>query len=214
MRGRYAISLFDCESISFMKLILGKAPKVYKVFILYMVDRNIEKELIELTSQFGVEIEYVPIYDINNFFEVYLILERICEINGFPSWVNIASGSGMALSALTLHAYFKDAPLVIFDRGKDTIIITHVNKLKKIKIYKNRYFELISFIQKKNQTNLELARHFNLSVSSMSRRLKHLEMLDIVTKKGLGRVNFPYVYQLTEFGKRLILLPSLPTPIG
>ena len=125
------------------------------------------------------------------------MLEKICENNGLPSWINIASGSGMALSALTLDAYFKDASLVIFGKEKKAVVKTDVNRLKKIKIYKNHYFELISLISKKNQTNSELAHHFQISVSSMSRRLKHLEQLDIVKRKGLGIVNSPFVYKLT-----------------
>ena len=92
----------------------------------------------------------------------------------------------------------------MFDKEKKAVVKTDVNKLKKIKIYKNRYFELISLISEKNQTNSELAHHFQVSVSSMSRRLKHLEQLDIVSRRGLGKVNSPYFYKLTEFGKRLL----------
>ena len=207
MVGKYALSLFDAESFASIKLFLGKLPKVKKLFIVSSGNRrveNLEKELIEFSRQFGINIEITPIDDINNFFEVYLILEKICETEGFPSWVNIASGSGMALSALTLHAYFKDAPLVIFDKYRDRVITTDINKLKKIKIYKNRYFDLIRTLSVKNMTILELARIFGLSSSAMSRRLKHMEMLDIITRKGLGRANLPYTYQLSEFGKRLL----------
>ncbi len=204
MPGKYAISLFDWETIPLIKIILEKNTKVERVFVLSKKNERIEGELVDLSRQFDIKMEVVPIYDINNFYEVYLILEKICKNYGFPSWINIASGSGMALSALTLHAYFKDAPLVIFDKEKKAVVKTDVNRLKKIKIYKNRYFELISLISEKHQTNLELAHHFQVSVSSMSRRLKHLEHLEIVTRKGLGMVNSPYVYKLTEFGKRLL----------
>ena len=204
MDGRYAISLFDRETIPLIKNILRDKEEVEMVFILCTSNRRIEEELIDFSRKFGIKIEIAPIYDFNNFYEVYLMLERICEAYGPPYLVNIASGYGLALSALTLHAYFKDAPLVMFDKEKNAIVKTDVNRLKKIKIYKNRYFELITLISKKNQTTLELASHFKVSVSSMSRRLKHLELLDIVTKKGLGRVNFPYVYKLTELGKRLL----------
>jgi hypothetical protein len=207
MAGKYALSLFDAESFVSIKVFLGKLPKVKKLFIISSGNRkveNMEKELTEFSRQFGIKIEITLIDDINNFFEVYLILEKICEMEGFPSWVNIASGSGMALSALTLHAYFKDAPLVIFDKHRDRVITTDINKLKKIKIYKNRYFDLIKALSTKNLTNLELSRIFGLSTSAMSRRLKHMEMLDIITKKGLGRANLPYTYQLSEFGKRLL----------
>ena len=204
MDGRYAISLFDRETIPLIKNILRDKEEVEMVFILCTSNRRIEEELIDFSRKLGIKIEIAPIYDFNNFYEVYLMLERICEAYGPPYLVNIASGYGLALSALTLHAYFKDAPLVMFDKEKNAIVKTDVNRLKKIKIYKNRYFELITLISKKNQTTLELASHFKVSVSSMSRRLKHLELLDIVTNKGLGRVNFPYVYKLTELGKRLL----------
>ncbi|MGC8514562.1 MAG: hypothetical protein ACP5OC_00310 [Thermoplasmata archaeon] len=204
MIGEYAISLFDHECLPLINIISAKGTEVDKLFILYPMTRKVEEVLYDFSMQSGIKLELVPIHDINNFYEVYITLEKICENNGFPSWVNIASGSGMALSALTLHAYLKDAPLVMFDKEKDTIVKTDVNKLKKIKIYKNRYFEVITLISKKNQTNLGLASHFKLSVSSMSRRLKHLEMFDIVTRRGLGRVNFPFEYELTEFGKRLL----------
>ena len=204
MCGKYAISLFDYETIPLIKIILEKNTKVERLFLLSNQNRRIKDELADFSRQLGIKMEIVPIYDINNFYEVYLMLEKICENNGLPSWINIASGSGMALSALTLHAYFKDASLVIFDKEKKAVVKTDVNRLKKIKIYKNRYFDLISLISKKNQTNSELAHHFQISVSSMSRRLKHLEQLDIVTRKGLGMVNSPFVYKLTEFGKRLL----------
>ncbi|MFG1460137.1 MAG: ArsR family transcriptional regulator [Thermoplasmataceae archaeon] len=204
MSWKYAISLYDYETIPLIKIILEKNTKVEMVFLLSTKDRKPGDELVDLSRHFGIKIEVVPIYDINNFYEVYLMLEKICKNYGFPSWINIASGSGIALSALTLHAYFKDAPLVMFDKEKKAVVKTDVNKLKKIKIYKNRYFELISLISEKNQTNSELAHHFQVSVSSMSRRLKHLEQLDIVSRRGLGKVNSPYFYKLTEFGKRLL----------
>jgi DNA-binding MarR family transcriptional regulator len=204
MVGKYALSLFDYESLSLIEVFLRKLPKVKKLFILSSGNTRMERDLKDFSKKINVKVEITPIYDKNNFFEVYLMLEKICEENGFPSWVNIASGSGMALSALTLHAYFKDALLVIFDKFTDTIITTDVNKLKKIKIYKKRYFELINHLERKNQTTAELAGFFKLSPSSMSRRLKHMEMFDIVTKRGLGRANSPYVYQLTDFGKRLL----------
>ncbi|MCL4345264.1 MAG: hypothetical protein M1375_02460 [Candidatus Thermoplasmatota archaeon] len=204
MVERYAISLFDSDSLSLLKIISEKDTRVETVFILTRENRRIEEELIVFSRELGIRIEVVPIYDFNNFYEVYLMLEKICETNGFPSWINIASGHGMALSALALHAYFKDAPLILFDKERNEIIRTDVNRLKKIKIYSNRYFEIIALISKKNQTNLELAGHFKISVSSMSRRLKHLELLNIVIRKGMGTVNVPYVYQLTEFGKKLL----------
>lgn len=204
MVGRYAISLFDSGILSLIKIMSQEDTRVETVFILSRENSRIEEELIEFSRQFGINMETVPICDFNNFYEVYLMLEKICENNGFPSWINIASGNGMALSALALHAYFKDAPLILYDREKKAIIRTDVNKLKKIKIYRNRYFDLITSISKKNGTIRELASHFQISVSSMSRRLKHLEFLNIVERKGMGTVNVPYVNHLTEFGKRLL----------
>ena len=207
MVSKYALSLFDAESFSTIKLFIDKLPKVKKLFIVSSSDQkveNLEKDLIEFSKHFGIKIEIVPIVDMNNFFEVYLILEKICEIEGFPSWVNIASGSGMGLSALTIHSYFKNAPLIIFDRYRDKVITTDINKLKKIKIYKNRYFDLIRALSVKNMTTLELSHMFGLSTSAMYRRLKRMEMLDIITKKGLVRANLPYTYQLTELGRRLL----------
>jgi hypothetical protein len=120
MAGKYAISLFDHESLSSIEVLLEKLPEVRKLFILSSSNRRMERDLIDFSKQINIKVEITPIHDENNFFEVYLMLEKICEDNGFPSWVNIASGSGMALSALTLHAYFKDAPLVIFDRFKNS----------------------------------------------------------------------------------------------
>jgi DNA-binding MarR family transcriptional regulator len=207
MVGKYALSLFDTESIASIEIFLGKLPKVKKLFIISTRSQkveNSEKELIDFSRHLDIKIEIVPIEDINNFFEVYLILEKICETEGFPSWVNIVNGSGMALSALTLHAFFKNALLVIFDKYSGRLITTDINKLKKIKIYKNRYFDLIRALSVKNMTTLELARLFELSTSAMSRRLQHMEMLDIITRKGSGRANFPYIYQLSDFGKRLL----------
>lgn len=204
MIGKYAVSIFDCESLPLIKILSKESTDIEKVFILTSNNRTVDKELMDFSKRQGIKIEIVSIYDLNNFYEVYIMLEKICEDNGFPSWVNIASGSGMALSALTLHAYFKDAPLVLFDKEQNQILKTDIKRLKKIKIYKNRYFELIKLISNGSKTNKELASHFNISVSSMSRRLKHLELLGIVSKKGLGRINFPHIYQLTDFGKRLI----------
>ena len=204
MLKKYAISLFDQRTPRDIGFILGRVAKVEKLFILSLHNRKMEEELNEISKHFDTDVEFVQIHDSNNFFEVYLMLEKICEENGFPSWINITNGSGMALSALTLHAYFKDAPLVILEREKNTVIITNVNKLKKIKIYKNRYFELIRILDRKNFTASELSSIFQISFSSMSRRLKHLESLGIVSRDGLGRVNFPYVFQLTEFGRRLL----------
>ena len=131
MDGRYAISLFDRETIPLIKNILGDKEEVEMVIILCASNRRIEEELIDFSRKFGIKTEIVPIYDFNNFYEVYLMLEKICEAYGPPCLVNIASGYGMALSALTLHAYFKDAPLVMFDKEKNAIVKTDVNRLKK-----------------------------------------------------------------------------------
>lgn len=207
MSKKYGLSLFDVESLSTVEMLIGHLTKVKK---LYLISGNtekverLEKKLSDFSKKFDIEICVEQVDDMNNFFEVYLMLEKICERDGFPSWVNIANGSGMALSALSLHAYFKDAPLVMIDKYNHDIITTDVNKLKRIKIYKKRYFELINALHKKNQTVLDLAHLFEISTSAMSRRLKHLEMLNIVMRKGPGKANFPYIYQLTEFGKRLL----------
>jgi len=207
MTGKYGLSLLDVGSLSTLEILCEHIPEVKKLYLISTKRGKLvklEKDLIDFSKKFDVRVDIEPVDDMNNFFEVYLILEKICEKDGFPSWVNIANGSGMALSALALHAYFKDAPLVMLDKDNHRIITTDVNKLKRIKIYKKRYFDLIYSLYKKNQTVLDLAKSFELSTSAMSRRLNHMEMLNIVVKKGPGKANFPYIYQLTEFGKRLL----------
>ena len=99
MSWKYAISLYDYETIPLIKIILEKNTKVEMVFLLSTKDRKPGDELVDLSRHFGIKIEGVPIYDINNFYEVYLMLEKICKNYGFPSWINIASGSGISCSA-------------------------------------------------------------------------------------------------------------------
>ncbi|MGC8608467.1 MAG: winged helix-turn-helix domain-containing protein [Thermoplasmata archaeon] len=207
MIGSYALSLSEGDNRLLIDIFLNGAPKVEKLFLISSSKRQksvYDDEIIKFSEEFGIRLNTVTVDDISNFFEIYLILEKICELEGTPSWINITSGSGTGLSALTVHAFLKDAPLVMYDKEVRKVIITNINKLKRIKIYQKRYFELISELGRNEKSLNELSKIFMLSRSAMSRRLRHMEMLNIVVRKGTGRTNFPYVYRLTEFGKKLL----------
>ncbi|CAC11816.1 hypothetical protein [Thermoplasma acidophilum] len=206
MIGSYALSILD-EAEVLVDLLTGGAPKVNKIFLITSSRRKRPDYYGELESclkEMDLNLEIITVDDVSNFFEVYLILEKICELEGTPKWVNVGSGHGIMLSALAVHAFIKDALLVAFDKEEKKVIVTDIKKLKRIKIYQKRYFELISELGEGEKTITELSKIFNLSRSAMSRRLKHMETLNIVVRKGTGRSNIPYVFKLTELGRKLL----------
>ena len=76
MVGKYALSLFDYESLSLIEVFLRKLPKVKKLFILSSGNTRMERDLKDFSKKINVKVEITPIYDKNNFFEVYLMLEN------------------------------------------------------------------------------------------------------------------------------------------
>ncbi len=206
MNISYGLAILDLNPSVITKPFLENIPKISKLFI---IGSQKEKYFSSLNSiqnfliSINIDYEFINIDDITDFFEIYLTLEKICEKYGIPEWVNVSSNQGIGISAFAVHGYIKNTPLILYDKEKDTTIFTTIKKLKKIRIYKNKYFDIIEELKTGEKTIKDLSNKIGISKSAMSRRLKNMKILNIVKLRGSGRGKTPYKYSLTSFGKKL-----------
>ena len=166
--------------------------------------KNAKQKITDFLRLKNIKPEFVEIKDVSNFFQIFLVLQKICKTKSDPTWVNISCGSGIGVSALTIHAYNQDILMVVYDKYRDSTAVINVKKLKKIDIYNKRYIQIMREISAKAKTIEELSVSLNITDSAVSRRLKNLLALGIVTRNGIGTRNYPFVHSLNEFGRLLL----------
>ncbi|BAB59611.1 hypothetical protein [Thermoplasma volcanium GSS1] len=208
MLENYGIAILEREGEYIIKPFFSGIPKISTLSIIY--DRNLEyeqarKEILDFLKLSGIKTEFVGIGDVNNFFQVFLILQKICKTKGIPRWINVSCGSGLGVSALTIHAFKQNIPMVIYDKYIDKTVMIEAKRLKKINIYNNKYITLIREISKDPKTIKDLSRSLKIDTSTISRRLKSLLSLDMIMRLGKGTRNYPYLYKLNDFGKILLI---------
>ncbi len=207
MSEEYGIAILDQEGDYIVKPFFSDIPKISKLIIICDAKteyKNAKQKISDFLRLKNIKPEFVEIKDVSNFFQIFLILQKICKTKSDPTWVNISCGSGIGVSALTIHAYNQDILMVVYDKYMDSTAVINVKKLKKIDIYNKRYIQIMREISAKAKTIEELSVSLNITDSAVSRRLKNLLALGIVTRNGIGTRNYPFVHSLNEFGRLLL----------
>ena len=207
MSEEYGIAILDQEGDYIVKPFFSDIPKISKLIIICDAKteyKNAKQKISDFLRLKNIKPEFVEIKDVSNFFQIFLILQKICKTKSDPTWVNISCGSGIGVSALTIHAYNQDILMVVYDKYMDSTAVINVKKLKKIDIYNKRYIQIMREISTKAKTIEELSVSLNITDSAVSRRLKNLLALGIVTRNGIGTRNYPFVHSLNEFGRLLL----------
>ncbi len=207
MIEEYGIAILDQEGDYIVKPFFADIPKISKLIIICDSKpeyRNIKQKITDFLKFKNINLEFIEIKDVGNFFQIFLVLQKICKSKNDPIWINISCGSGIGVSALTIHAYNEDIPMVVYDKYLDSTMVINVKKLKKINIYNKRYMQLMREILIKPKTIEQLSVSLNITKSAVSRRLKNLLALGIITRNGTGSRNYPYVHSMNEFGRLLL----------
>ncbi len=207
MSEEYGIAILDQEGDYIVKPFFSDIPKISKLIIICDAKteyKNAKQKITDFLRLKNIKPEFVEIKDVSNFFQIFLVLQKICKTKSDPTWVNISCGSGIGVSALTIHAYNQDILMVVYDKYRDSTAVINVKKLKKIDIYNKRYIQIMREISTKAKTIEELSVSLNITDSAVSRRLKNLLALGIVTRNGIGTRNYPFVHSLNEFGRLLL----------
>jgi len=208
MEENYGIAILDHEGEYILKPFFTNIPKISKLTVIYDPKteyKDSKHEILDFLKLTGIKSEFIEVNDVGNFFQIFLILQKICKSKGTPTWVNISCGSGIGVSALTIHAFKENIPMVVYDKYKDSTVVINIRKLKKVSIYNRRYMAILKEISTKGKTIEELSASLNITYSATSRRLKNLLLLDVVMRNGTGKKNYPYVHTLTEFGKLFLV---------
>jgi hypothetical protein len=207
MSEEYGIAILDQEGDYIVKPFFSGIPKISKLIIICDAKteyKNAKQKISDFLKLKDITPEFVEIKDVGNFFQIFLVLQKICKSKSDPTWVNISCGSGIGVSALTIHAYNQDILMIVYDKYRDSTAVINVKKLKKIDIYNKRYIQIMREISVKAKTIEELSISLNITNSAVSRRLKNLLALGILTRNGMGTRNYPFVYSLNEFGRLLL----------
>ncbi len=207
MTEEYGIAIFDQEGDYIVKPFFSDIPKISKLIIICDAKteyKNAKQKIIDFLKLKGIKSEFIEIKDVSNFYQIFLVLQKICKSKSDPTWVNISCGSGIGVSALTIHAYNQDILMVVYDKYLDSTVVINVKKLKKINIYNKGYMQIMREISIKAKTIEELSMSLNITNSAVSRRLQKLLTLGIITRTGIGTRNYPYIHSLNEFGWLLL----------
>jgi hypothetical protein len=208
MEENYGIAILDQEGEYIVKPFFSNIPKISKLVVICDPKteyKNSKREILDFLKLKAIKPEFIEINDVGNFFQIFLVLQKICKSKGRPTWVNISCGSGIGVSALTIHAFNEDLLMIVYNRYQDSTDVINIRKLKKVNIYNRRYMSLMKEIAIKGKTIEELSASLNITYSATSRRLKNLLSLDVIIRSGTGAKNYPFVHLLTEFGKLLLV---------
>ena len=208
MEENYGIAILDQEGEYIVKPFFSNIPKISKLVVICDPKteyKNSKREILDFLKLKAIKPEFIEINDVGNFFQIFLVLQKICKSKGRPTWVNISCGSGIGVSALTIHAFNEDLLMIVYNKYQDSTDVINIRKLKKVNIYNRRYMSLMKEIAIKGKTIEELSASLNITYSATSRRLKNLLSLDVIMRSGTGAKNYPFVHLLTEFGKLLLV---------
>lgn len=208
MNENYGIAILNKDGKHIIRPFFANIPKISKLVVISGPKSNNEEatyEVIDFLESINVKFEFIRISDIEDFLEIFLVIQKVCKSKGAPTWVNVSCGSGIGVSALTIHACSKRIPLVVHDNLSSRTAVIDIKKIKSMKIYDQNFVNIIESLSAGNKTIFELARAINLEKSTISRRLNELISLGLIIRKGSGSKNNPYTHMLSEFGKLMLL---------
>ncbi|MCL5990235.1 MAG: winged helix-turn-helix domain-containing protein [Candidatus Thermoplasmatota archaeon] len=208
MNQNYSIAILNRDGKHIMRPFFVDIPKISKLVVIAGPKSDNEDATYEVTNflkSINVKFEFIRINDIENFLEIFLVIQKICKNEGLPTWVNVSCGSGIGVSALTIHACSRIIPLVVYDDLSNKTAVIDVKRIKSMNIYDQIFENIINSLSAGNKTMNELARDMNLEKSTISRRMKKLISFGLIVRKGSGSRNSPYTHMLSEFGKLMLL---------
>lgn len=203
----YGLSFVGFRADLIIKPFVRNTPLIGRMMLVSTADEKAIKatnDVKRFLTSIDVPYEVILINDAYNFFELYFMFEKIYYDYGRPKWVNVSAGPGIGIIALSMIAVLHNILMVSYDVQRDNVILTDVSQLKKLDFYKNKYFSILERIGSGKETLSELAKEFNTSKSSMSRRLKNLREFNVVTTSGSGKGYSKMTYELTDFGNVLL----------
>lgn len=194
MPETYAIAMYNLKENVVLKPLLSNVPRIQKLIIITEPNKlqdEKRREISDFLRVLNVNCEFALVDDLSNFFHIFLLVQKICNERGGPEWVNISCGTGIGLSALTIHAFNRNIPVVVYEEENDRTVMVEIKKLKKINIYDQGYMGLLKSLSEKMETIKMLAETNRTTKSSISRKLRNLISLEIVLRTGFGRRNYP-----------------------
>lgn len=204
MKNSYGLSLVGFRADLVIKIFTTNVEIVESVALITTRNKESEdavKNVIRFLDMINVEHEVFYLVDIFNFFEAYFLTERIYSKMGKPVWINATAGPGVAISALAISALQNNIPLVSYDIHTEKSVVTDTRKLELLRKYHRRYSWLLNSLNQSSKTLSDLSREFDLSKSTLSRHLKDLRELGLVSTEGNGRGLSKMVFKVTNLGK-------------
>ena len=179
----YAISIsgFKHELITTPFLAI---PIRLDFFVLLATNHQTSLETSRKVTEFlnfaNVETVVKEVKDIYNFYEVYIVLETVRSEYGLPIWINVTSGPGIAIAAMTFFAINNKVPVVSYKSENSTTSIVEVHDSKKIFTYKERGIRILEALKNGQKSLQELADELGVSKSTVSRKVSNLKKVSFV----------------------------------
>ncbi len=199
----YAIAIAGFNSELVIRPLYGGFQDTKKLVLLHTVHEKSQETVLAVNrtcDAIGIKTQEIVIKDVFDFFEIYATIEKIISDNGIPLWVNVTSGPGIAIAAMTLISAEKNIPLVAYDKELDRIVTIKTEELALYYHIKKRYEKTLNKLLEKEEWTLEeLAIGLNKSVSSISRQVTQLKNANLIKNiKGSGGPNSPFKFTLTS----------------
>ncbi|MCL4339735.1 MAG: hypothetical protein M1388_01235 [Thaumarchaeota archaeon] len=207
MEYRYAITIFNKEGDYIIKPFFSNIPKIDKLVIISNKDSSdggLKRKLVDFLEAINVTADFVYVDDITNFFQTFFTVKVLCIQEGLPTWVNVSCGSGIGMTALTIHAIKHNIQMIVYEKDSGKTAIVDAKKLQKVNIFDPRYLNIIKDIAAGKNTITKLAISNDIDKSLVSRRLKNLMSIEIVKKLDDEKKIRPCIFSLTEFGKSIL----------
>lgn len=207
MEYRYAITIFNKEGDYIIKPFFSNIPKIDKLVIISNKDSSdggLKRKLVDFLEAINVTADFVYVDDITNFFQTFFTVKVLCIQEGLPTWVNVSCGSGIGMTALTIHAIKHNIQMIVYEKDSGKTAIVDAKKLQKVNIFDPRYLNIIKDIAAGKNTITKLAISNDIDKSLVSRRLKNLMSIEIVKKLDDEKKIRPCMFSLTEFGKSIL----------
>lgn len=179
----YAISIAGFSAKLITKPFLAPEKHLDQIVLISTEDKR-SSETVEKVREFmnnlDVKVVNRQVNDIYNFFEVSILLESITREFGIPQWLNVTSGPGIAISALTLYSINNNIPVVSYSDSNQKAFRFNLSASKNMFGYleKNKLF-LLCLLSGPLSLG-EVTRRLNVSKSTVSRKMRKFSELSFV----------------------------------
>ena len=202
----YAISLVGFNPQLVIKLLIPQMRSIKTLVLFYSaypISTASMNSIFMTLHDTGKKVVKNQIKDVFNFFEIFLAAESICSKYGEPAWVNITASPGLEVSALTTFATVHGIDLVSYDEGKDEATVVHISELDELLNCHAKFKRLLEELKSNDNRSMEqICSHLLISKSTVSRQLKTLHKLNLISISGSGRGRSPFIISLTAWGRQ------------